>query len=109
MCPATNVFTSGISSNKFYPPQIDPARHLVRTRLLDDLLSAEPPPKLILIEAQAGQGKSTLAAQYLSRLDCHSAWYQIGPEVNALEIPRFLDKPFPGQTKKVRTHIWSES
>jgi len=111
--------------SKFFPPQIDPARHLPREELLASLQSDDP-PRLLLIEAQAGQGKSTLAAQYLSRLDCHTAWYQVGPEdgdpvrmladllacltgalpgfespllasmfakgeVNALEIPRFID------------------
>ncbi len=73
MRSATDLFTSDISTNKFCPPQIDPAHYLVRTRLLDNLQAADPPPKLILIEAQAGKGKSTLAAQYLSRLDCHTA------------------------------------
>lgn len=126
MCPATAGLPLGISTSKFYPPQIDPARHLFRESLVDSLLTAQPTPKLIRIEAQAGQGKSILAAQYLSRLDCHTAWYQIGPEdgdpvrmladllacftdalpgfespllavmiakgeVNALEIPRFID------------------
>ena len=70
-----------IPANKFYPPMIDPSQHLPRKSLLQKLLQANGHTrKILLIEAQAGQGKTILAAQYLERLNASFAWYQIGAE-----------------------------
>ncbi len=70
-----------VPSNKFYSPHIDPAQSLLRT----NLLRAKFPDqrhnkKIIIIEAQAGQGKTTLVAQFLATAGITSIWYQIGPE-----------------------------
>jgi ATP/maltotriose-dependent transcriptional regulator MalT/DNA-binding SARP family transcriptional activator len=67
--------------SKFHPPGIDTDRHLIRSRLINSLTqSGARPPAKLLIEAQAGQGKSTLVAQYLDSLNADFAWYQLGTE-----------------------------
>lgn len=70
-----------IPSNKFYPPHIDESQSLLRTRLINNVL---PPKgthtKIIAIEAQAGQGKTTLAYQYVTHHQLNHIWYQIGKE-----------------------------
>ena len=73
---------------KFYPPAHDPANFLARQNLLkSQLKTGQRNYKLLYIEGQAGQGKSTLAVQYLAELDVPFAWYQLGPED---EDPVFL-------------------
>lgn len=67
-------------SNKFYPPQIDESQSLLRTRLLTVNLPNKNNKKVIVIEAQAGQGKTTLVSQFLSFNNNSYIWYQIGPE-----------------------------
>ena len=70
-----------IPSNKFYPPRIDDSHFLLRTGLLTAKLPRDAmTPKIILIEAQAGQGKTTLACQFLNHFHHDFIWYQIGPE-----------------------------
>ncbi|MBB5348937.1 hypothetical protein JWG42_11685 [Desulfoprunum benzoelyticum] len=70
-----------IPSNKFYPPHIDVSRSLLRTGLLTTRLNdALASNKLIVIEAQAGQGKSVLVAQFLTYHRLNHIWYQIGSE-----------------------------
>ncbi len=83
-----------ISSNKFYPPQVDPASSLFRSALITRYLGKTAcTRKAIIIEAQAGQGKSTLAAQFLHHFNLRFAWYQIGPEDTdpALLLSALLD------------------
>jgi len=62
---------------KIIPPR--PSHTLERERLLDRLHSWED-KKLIIIHAQAGQGKSTLAAGYVSSLARPSVWYNMDQE-----------------------------
>ncbi|WP_456387253.1 hypothetical protein [Desulfolithobacter sp.] len=70
-----------IPSNKFYPPRLDAANNLFRDQLLKDIVEQLGHYKKVLfIEAQAGQGKSTLVAQFLQHADLPFAWYQLGPE-----------------------------
>jgi LuxR family transcriptional regulator, maltose regulon positive regulatory protein len=70
-----------IPSNKFYPPRIDESQSLLRTDLLSTKLPQDiAAKKIILIEAQAGQGKTTLAYQFLNHSLHEYIWYQIGPE-----------------------------
>lgn len=70
-----------IPSNKFYPPHIDGSRSLLRTGLLTTRLNdALASDKAIVIEAQAGQGKTVLIAQFLTYHRLNHIWYQIGPE-----------------------------
>ena len=70
-----------IASNKFYPPRINRSQSLQRYNIITDRLAATPAAKkIVVIEAQAGQGKTTLAYQYLDHSNYPFIWYQIGPE-----------------------------
>ncbi len=70
-----------IPSNKFYPPHIDDAQALFRNDLITQKLPARTTAKkIIVIEAQAGQGKTTLAYQYITHHDLPHIWYQVGKE-----------------------------
>jgi LuxR family maltose regulon positive regulatory protein len=66
-----------MNSAKFLPPR--PSRLLERERLLSKLHSWED-KKLIIIHAQAGQGKSTLVAEYVRELSAPVAWYTLDGE-----------------------------
>lgn len=68
-------------SNKFYPPHIDRSHTLLRANLLEGQLSKQGhSKKAIIVEAQAGQGKTTLAYQFLEENELSYVWYQVGPE-----------------------------
>ncbi|WP_419175639.1 BTAD domain-containing putative transcriptional regulator [Desulfosediminicola sp.] len=70
-----------IPSNKFYPPHIDESQSLLRTGLLNSKLPHKiRNKKAIIIEAQAGQGKTTLVSQFINHHNIDFIWYQIGPE-----------------------------
>ncbi len=62
---------------KLLPPR--PVRILERERLTNKLRSWED-KKLVIIHGQAGQGKSTLAADYTFSLSAPSVWYNIDQE-----------------------------
>ena len=62
---------------KFLRPQS--SHVLSRERLLKKITSWED-KKLVLILAQAGQGKSTLAAEYISTVRVPSVWYNLDRE-----------------------------
>ncbi|ABA87401.1 hypothetical protein Pcar_0140 [Syntrophotalea carbinolica DSM 2380] len=77
----TAEFRSQVKLDKFYPPQVDTPRFLCRDRLVDRLLregGARIPD--ILLEAQAGQGKTTVIKQFLDRSKTAFVWYQVGAE-----------------------------
>lgn len=81
MSPEENFAEYVVPSNKFYPPHIDDSQSLLR----DHLLRAKLPDnrhskKAIIIEAQAGQGKTTLAYQFLQFNNNRFIWYQVGTE-----------------------------
>ncbi len=70
-----------VPSNKFYPPHSDQSQSLLRSSLLQDKFPGQDhSKKVIIIEAQAGQGKTTLAYQFLRFHDNTYIWYQVGPE-----------------------------
>lgn len=74
-----NTFFPG----KFSAPRIDAAFHIFRGNAVRALLSpARRNPRITCLEARAGQGKSTLAAQFLHYIQAQYAWCQIGPEDN---------------------------
>ena len=76
-----NAFQQDIPSNKFYPPRLDSSTTLFRTQLISTQFGSTPPKvKTLVIEAQAGQGKSVLATQFLDYFDLRFSWYQIGQE-----------------------------
>lgn len=81
MMQTENFPSSFVPSNKFYPPQIDPEQSMVRSQLLSTKFPTQNhDKKAIIIEAQAGQGKTTLASQFLNVNNLQYIWYQIGPE-----------------------------
>jgi ATP/maltotriose-dependent transcriptional regulator MalT/DNA-binding SARP family transcriptional activator len=66
-----------MNPTKLLPPK--PAHVLERERLTGKLLEWED-KKLVIIHAQAGQGKSTLAAGYVLTLTSPSLWYTMDQE-----------------------------
>ncbi|NIA04957.1 MAG: ATP-binding protein, partial [Proteobacteria bacterium] len=74
-------FRSQIPADKFYPPRVDTSPFLYRQRVVEQLLlqggSRAP---AIIIEARAGQGKTTVIKQFLDRTEANAVWYQLGPE-----------------------------
>ncbi len=62
---------------KFLPPKATCV--LDRERLLNRLLSWED-KKLVIIHAQAGQGKSTLAASFVQKHSVPAVWYNLDQE-----------------------------
>jgi DNA-binding SARP family transcriptional activator len=66
-----------VNPTKFFPPR--PGRVFARDRLQNRLLEWED-KKLVIIHAQAGQSKSTLAAEYVHALGSPSVWYNLDQE-----------------------------
>jgi LuxR family maltose regulon positive regulatory protein len=66
-----------VNPTKFFPPR--PGRVFARDRLQNRLLEWED-KKLVIIHAQAGQGKSTLASEYVHALGSPSVWYNLDQE-----------------------------
>ena len=66
-----------MNRSKFLAPR--PANVLERERLISRLASWDD-KKLVIIHAQAGQGKSTLAAGYAATLPTSSVWYTMDVE-----------------------------
>ena len=70
-----------IPVNKFYPPSLTASHYLFRVNLIREVLQGQGQRgKIFLFEAQGGQGKTTLAAQYLHDSHHNFAWYQVGQE-----------------------------
>ena len=63
-----------ILRTKLYPPRLPEI--VARERLLQELERARP-FKLAAIVAGAGYGKSTLAAEFLQKLESPFVWYQL--------------------------------
>jgi ATP/maltotriose-dependent transcriptional regulator MalT len=102
MITSPDLLFQSIPSNKFYPPRINYAHSIERHTLITRHLADELPSRLfIVIEAQAGQGKTTLVQQFLERSPFPSIWYQIGPEDNnplllLLALRHALSRTYPG-------------
>jgi ATP/maltotriose-dependent transcriptional regulator MalT/DNA-binding SARP family transcriptional activator len=76
-----NLTNHVVLSNKFYPPHSDQSQSLLRAGLLQEKFPDQNHnKKVIIIEAQAGQGKTTLVYQFLKVHGNTFIWYQIGPE-----------------------------
>jgi len=70
-----------IPSVKFYPPHVSSSQFLYRQRIIDQLLPLDNRQfPTVIIEAQAGQGKTTTIKQFINRTSLPSIWYQVGPE-----------------------------
>ncbi len=72
--------SQAIPANKFQPPRLAAERVLHRNEVFKrhnkELLTS----KVIYLEAQAGQGKTTLAIQFLGHINVPYCWYQAGDE-----------------------------
>lgn len=77
-----HAISASIPVNKFFPPVLGSGQILFRERLLTQLRDQGRGKRVIFLQAQAGQGKTTLAAQFLECSKAPFAWYQIGPEDN---------------------------
>lgn len=83
------TFLDSIPASKYYAPEIHPGRHIQRHRLVNTLHHRQlDRKKIILVEAQAGQGKSVFSAQLVQTLEAPFVWYQLGHEDG--EIPYFV-------------------
>lgn len=72
---------SSLQTSKFSPPKFDAERHLPRVRLIPKFQSkSSSPGRTVLIQGQAGQGKSHLAIQVLNHVGAKFAWFQLGAE-----------------------------
>ena len=81
MTISPGTLQQSIASNKFYPPCINQSQAIMRHHLISDLVAEEDrSEKIMVIEAQAGQGKTTLVHQYLEHCQKPFIWYQIGSE-----------------------------
>lgn len=70
-----------LPESKFRPPLYDGSKQIFRDIIISELTAGKWAKKNnILIEAQAGQGKTTLALQYLKASDLPFTWYQVGKE-----------------------------
>lgn len=111
MNDSASQLRQSIASNKFYPPHINQSQLLERYAIIADRLTvAERTKKIVLIEAQAGQGKTTLIYQYLVCCNHPFIWYQVGSEdsdpvilLSALQLA--LSKSIEGFTSDQLTAI----
>ncbi len=71
-----------LPKNKSRPPVLHPEHTLVRKTLINSprIYPEAILSKIFFIEAQAGQGKTTLALQWLEQVDTTHTWYQTGKE-----------------------------
>ena len=69
-----------ILSSKFCPPNLAEDRNVFRSELFTNNLLNSDDKRYIFMEAQAGQGKTTTALQYIRNKSTPYAWYQIGEE-----------------------------
>lgn len=72
-----------ILKSKLRPPRLD--KTVARPRLLNRLLENSD-KRITIIRADAGYGKTTLAAQYVEALDTRSAWYRLDESDRAVNV-----------------------
>lgn len=78
---ASRPLPSPLADGKLFPPRLAPGLHLRRSRLLRQVRDqGGAGKKTVLIEAQAGQGKSIFAAQLVEDFGADFCWYQLGAE-----------------------------
>jgi LuxR family transcriptional regulator, maltose regulon positive regulatory protein len=92
-------YLSPLLETKLYPPNLTPGTVVSRSRLLHKLDEA-PLPRLVLISAPAGFGKSTLTGEWTAGLDCPRAWVTLEEQDNdPLQFWRYvlaaLQQAFP--------------
>jgi len=68
-------------------PEAISDHHYVRSTVLQSItLRSFDKNRSLLIEAQAGQGKTTLARQYLTHISTRGLWYPLSPEDNDVVV-----------------------
>lgn len=75
-----------VLGTKLHPPR--PRRRLVQRDRLTDRLRAADGPRLILVAAPAGFGKTTLLAQWLAAAERRAAWLAL--DAGDADLGRFL-------------------
>jgi len=76
-----STIQQSIAANKFYPPRINKSQSIARHSIIAGKIDSDDISKqVIVVEAQAGQGKTTLVHQYLEHVKKPFIWYQIGTE-----------------------------
>ena len=61
-----SAIQQSIAANKFYPPRINKSQSIARHSIISGKIDSDDISKqVIVVEAQAGQGKTTLVHQYL--------------------------------------------
>lgn len=74
-------YKTHIQAEKFFPPTVESSQILYRKRIIEFLLRQNRTERsTLVVEAQAGQGKTTIIQQLLDQLPTASVWYQVGPE-----------------------------
>lgn len=91
-----------LSAGKFRQPPVDASHQIIREPLVSEILYGRWAKKrIVLLEGQAGLGKTTFAVQLSDRSACPCLWYQIGREdcdpvflLSSLYL--FFRESFPG-------------
>ena len=79
--PSTASIQQSIAANKFYPPRINLSQSIDRHAIISERTGdASSSGRIIIVEAQAGQGKTTLVYQFLEHHKTPYVWYQVGTE-----------------------------
>lgn len=66
--------------SKLTPPLPDLAHWLNRPRIIDKMQRQLASQRLLVLEAQPGQGKTVAAVQFFHRLELQPLWYRIDPD-----------------------------
>lgn len=98
--------------NQLRPPA-EPAKALVRTRLLQQLASAQEQGAVTLLQAPLGYGKSTLLAQFARSLTSTTAWLRLTPAENQplsllLHLHAALQLPASQRNNTQAEPLWSQ-
>ncbi|MDH3360165.1 MAG: hypothetical protein OEL55_04770, partial [Desulfobulbaceae bacterium] len=72
--------SQAIPANKFQPPHLAEGQMLQRYEIIQESNIQSVRPRIIYLESQAGQGKTTLALQWLQGNTIPYCWYQVGLE-----------------------------
>ena len=72
--------SQAIPANKFQPPHLAHEKVLRREDVFKQHCNGSARPRILYLEAQAGQGKTTMVIQFLQQSDLPYCWYQVGAE-----------------------------
>lgn len=66
--------------SKFQPPMLNMEDFVYRKELIENELNGDTPYKFTFIEAQAGQGKTITALQFVEKIKNRYVWFQVEEE-----------------------------